>query len=358
MKDYLPFLKKLLSAPGLSGHENPVRKLIIDEWSSITDEIQINTLGSLYGYCKGNAKEPRQKVLLAAHMDAIGLMVTTIDNGFIHITEIGGIDPRVLPGQPVIIHASGGNQGQEDLPGVIIQPPDYLLPPERNSETVGLEYLLVDTGLPANETTKKVLPGDLVSFAQEPIEMSKHILAGHSLDNRASVAALTICLDILVNRSHSWDVWAVATVQEEETLGGALTSAYEIQPDLAVAIDVTFGKGPGDSDNETYPLGKGLTLGWGPNIHPGLHDAIKELADHFEIPYKTEPMPHHSGTDAIALQIARAGIPTMVISIPLRYMHTPVEVVSMKDIDRAGRLLAEFVSSLTPDYLDKIKLNN
>jgi putative aminopeptidase FrvX len=204
---------------------------------------------------------------------------------------------------------------------------------------------------------RKVRVGDLVSFAQEPIEMGDQILAGHTLDNRASVVALTYCLDELMHREHAWDVWAVATAQEEETLGGALTSAFELQPALAVAIDVTFAKGPGTPDYESYPLGKGFTLGWGPNIHPGLHRAFKETADQLELPYVLEPLPRHSGTDAYALQVARAGIPTMVISIPLRYMHTPVEVISMKDIQRVGRLLAEFVCTLRSDFMQTLKFD-
>jgi endoglucanase len=216
--------------------------------------------------------------------------------------------------------------------------------------------LLVDTGLLPQAVARKVQIGDLVTFAQEPIEMGDEILAGHSLDNRASVVALTYCLDELNNRSHAWDVWAVATAQEEETLGGAATSAFEIQPALAIAIDVTFAKGNGDPDHLTYPMGKGVTLGWGPNIHPGLHRAIKKIADQLELPFTLEPMPAHSGTDAMALQVARSGIPTMVISIPIRYMHTPVEMVSMKDILRAGRLIAEFICSLDDDFMQMLKL--
>jgi endoglucanase len=125
---------------------------------------------------------------------------------------------------------------------------------------------------------------------------------------------------------------------------------------LAVAIDVTFAKGPGTPDHEAHPLGKGITLGWGPNIHPGMHRAFKKTADYLELPYTLEPLPRHSGTDGYALQVARAGIPTMVVSIPLRYMHTPVEVVSMKDILRTGRLLAEFVCSLDEAFLPSLKL--
>ncbi|MCJ7703251.1 MAG: M20/M25/M40 family metallo-hydrolase, partial [Anaerolineales bacterium] len=198
----------------------------------------------------------------------------------------------------------------------------------------------------------------LISFAQEPVELGDDVLAGHTLDNRVSVVALTYCLDELKNRAHAWDVWVVATTQEEETLGGALTSAYQLDPSLGVAIDVTFAKGPGTPEHETFSLGKGVTLGWGPNIHPGMHRSCKKSADQLEIPYRLEPIPRHSGTDAFALQIARAGIPTMVLGIPLRYMHTPVEVVSMKDVRRAGRLLAEFVCKLDEKFLDELTFDD
>lgn len=191
-----------------------------------------------------------------------------------------------------------------------------------------------------------------MSFAQEALELGEETLAGHSLDNRASVAAVTHCLELLQGRSHSWDVWAVASVQEEETLGGALTSAFQLQPELAVAIDVTFARSPGANDYRTFPLGEGPTLGWGPNIHPFLHKRFKELAEQLEIPHAVEVMPRHSGTDAYALQVAAAGLPAMVVSIPLRYMHTPVELVMLKDIRRAGRLLAEFIARLEPDTME------
>jgi endoglucanase len=351
MTDYLPFLKELITAPGLSGHEGPVKTLIENAWEPITDELYTSRLGSLHGLLEGNLPEPRPGILLATHMDAIGLMVTGISEGFLRITEIGGIDHRVLPGQLVTVHA------REELPGVVIQPPAFLLPPDSGNGPVLLEDLLIDIGLMPREVARKVRVGDLVSFAQEPIELGDQLLAGHTLDNRASVTALTYCLDELKNRTHAWDVWAVATVQEEETFGGAFTSAHSLDPDLAVAIDVTFASGPGAPDHETYEMGKGVTLGWGPNIHPGLHRAFKKIIDQLEIPYELEPQPRHSGTDAYAMQVSRAGIPTMVVSIPLRYMHTPVEVVSMKDIRRTGRLLAEFVCSLHENFMNELKVD-
>lgn len=351
MTDILPFLKELIAAPGLSGHEGSVRTIIERAWAPLTDELHCSRLGSLHGLHTGTGSQPRPSILLATHMDAIGLMVSQVVDGLLHLTEIGGIDPRVLPGQLVTVH------GREDLPGVVIQPPAHLLPPEIGSGPVPLKHLLVDTGLLPAEVGRKVRVGDLVSFAQEPTELGDQIVAGHTLDNRVSVTALTACLDELQGRIHTWDVWAVATTQEEETMGGALTSAFELNPDLAVAIDVTFAKGPGTPETQAYPLGKGVTLGWGPNIHPGLHQAFKKIADRLELPYQMEPLPRHSGTDAYALQVARAGIPTMVVSIPIRYMHTPVEIVSMKDITRAGRLLAEFVCFLDDSFLPSLKFD-
>jgi endoglucanase len=285
-------------------------------------------------------------------MDAIGLMVTSIVDGFLRVTEIGGLDARVLPGQLVTVH------GRQNLPGVIVQPPAHLLPQEAGDGAVALKYLLVDTGLKPRQVDRQVRIGDLISFAQEPTELTGDTLAGKSLDNRASVAALSLCLDHLQKRSHDWDVWVVATSQEEETFGGAKTSAFQLRPQLAVAVDVTWGKSPGSPEPKTFPLGKGPTLGWGPNIHPGLHKSFKELADQLEIPHAIEVMPRHSGTEAFALQVAAEGIPTMVVTIPLRYMHTPVELVNLKDIRRTALLLSEFITHLDVDYMDKLTLDD
>jgi tetrahedral aminopeptidase len=348
MTEILPFLKTLISAPGLSGHEAPVRRLIEDAWRPLTDELHVSRLGSLHGLRRGSATEPRPGLLLAAHMDAIGLMVTGVVDGFLRVTEIGGLDPRVLPGQLVTVH------GRQELPGLLVQPPAHLLPPDVGDETVPISYLLVDVGLRPRQVEGLVRPGDLVSYAQPPLELSGDYLVGHSLDNRASVAAVTQCLMELQNRQLQWDLWAVATTQEEETLGGALTSAFQLRPALAVAIDVTFASSPGSSGHRTFPLGKGITLGTGANIHPKMYDAFKDLADRLEIPYKPEFMPRYSGTDAIGLQITAEGIPTMVLSIPLRYMHTPVEMISLKDIARAGRLLAEFAAALDEKFMEKL----
>jgi len=348
MNDLVDLLKKMLTAPGLSGFESPIREIIREAWQPLTDELSVSKIGSLHGFKEGQGVSPRKRVLISAHMDAIGMMVTHIQDGFIRITEIGGIDHRILPGQPVVVH------GREDLPGVVVQPPGFLLPDSVSDGPVEMKYLLVDVGLPPEEVLEKVRIGDTVSYAQEPLELTGEALAGHTLDNRVSVAATTLCLEALQNRNHNWDVWAVASAQEEETLGGALTSPFEIRPDIAIVIDVCFAKGPGSSDWQSLPFGEGVGLGYGPNIHPALFDAFEKKAKALEIPYHRDLMPKMSGTDAMAVQIVAEGIPCAVLGIPLRYMHTPVETVSLKDIRRAGRLMAAFIADLDDTTLDKI----
>jgi len=343
----------MISTSGLSGYEAPIAELIAKEWTPLADEVTRSRLGSVHGFKRGSgAAKPRPSVLIATHMDAIGLMVSRIDGEFLHITSLGGIDPRVLPGTPVTVHAS---QSRTNLPGVIAMPPAHLLPEDKNSGVISIPYLLVDTGLTARELAKHVHVGDLISFATPPVELGEGLLSGHSIDNRASVAALTLCLQALKNSAHVWDVWAVATTQEEVGGLGAETSTFALRPTIAIAVDVTFASGPGASGYETFALGKGLTLGIGPTIHPFLYQRMKEVAQRIEIPAQDEPMPAYSGTDGDALQLTAEGIPTMVLSIPERYMHTPVEVVAMKDIQRAGRLLAEFIASLEEDFMSKMK---
>ena len=354
MSDILPFLKSLISVSGLSGDETPAADLIKKQWTPLVDEISQSALASVHGLKRGTLKKngsSTPSVMIATHMDAIGMMVVRIVDGFIYITNVGGIDARVLPGTPVTVHASGT---KEELYGVIAMPPANLLPDGEGSGVVAMKYLVVDTGLTPGEVTKRVRVGDRISFGTEPVEMSGGTISGHTLDNRASVAALTICLEELQSKSHSWDVLATATVQEETSFGGAYTSGFQLRPTIAVVVDMTFGTGAGASGYQTFPLGKGVTLGIGPSIHPFLYKRFKEVAERVEIPVSDDLMPEYSSTDADALQLIAEGIPTMVVSIPQRYMHTAVELVAMKDVHRAGRLLAEFIASLEADFMERI----
>ncbi len=348
MTDNLAFLKTLISAAGLSAHEGPVLRLIQDLWKPLVDEVSLSRLGSLHALKRGQAKGKHPAIMIATHMDAIGLIVTRVIDGLLKVDQVGGVDPRILPGTPVLVH------GRRDLPGVVVLPPEFTLPPSAREQAIGLRHLLVDVGQTAARTAQLVRVGDLVSFDTGPVELAGDTLSGHSLDNRASIGALTVCLEELQHKSHEWDVWAVATVQEEETFAGATTSAFALNPQIAVVIDVTHAKGPGADGWETFSLGKGPTLGWGPNLHPFLYRQFEDLAKRLEIPVVMEPSTSHSGTDAFAIQVAREGIPTMLLGIPLRYMHTAVELIAIKDMQRAGRLLAEFILGLRSDFASTI----
>lgn len=341
-------LQTLLGIPGPSGHEGAIADYLTRLWESLADEVRRSPLGSVHALKRGQGPEPRSKVLFAAHMDTIGLIVSQIEGEFLRVQPIGGLDPRVLPGQPVVV------QGREAVPGLLVAPPDALLPPDLRGKPVPVEHLLVDTGLPARRLRRLVQVGDAITFGTAPTPLDGDLLRGPGLDNRTSVAVLTGVLEELQERPHLWDAVFVATVQEEETLGGATTSAFAERPRIAVAVDVTFATGPGVGEEKGFPLGEGITLGWGPNIHPALHRRFKALAEALEIPHHVEYLPTHSGTDAMALQVVAEGVPSMVVSIPLRYMHTPVEVVSLKDVRRAARLLAEFVAALDETVEDEL----
>jgi endoglucanase len=289
--------------------------------------------------------------MIAAHMDAIGMRVSSMVDGFLRLTKVGSVDVRVLPGAEVTVHATGS---QAELPAVVVMPPTRFLPESAGDGFPAIEYLLADTGLPPREVERQVRIGDLVSFANEPLELAGGVVSGHTIDNRASIAALTVCLEELQNRSHAWDVWAVATVQEEVSFLGAYTSAFALRPQIAVVMDTTFAKGPGASGWQTFPMGKGVGLCIGPNMHPFLHRKLKEVAERLEIPWFLDVTPTDSGTDAFAVQVTAEGIPTALVELAIRYMHTPVEAVAVKDIECAGHLLAEFIASLEADFVDTI----
>jgi len=340
----IPILKRLCEVPGLPGHEGPVRDLVRELWTPLVDELREGGLGSLIGLRLGSGPEPRPRLMLAAHMDEIGLRVTGIEKGFLRITRVGGTDLRVLPGTEVVVH------GREDLAGVVGMRPPHVMPRDQRKKPVPWEELFVDVGLPEERVRELVRVGDPVSFRRELVELKGGLVAGKALDNRASVAAVTLALDRLSRVEHAWDVAVVATVQEEVGLYGAATSAYGVEPDLAVAVDVTFARQAGLTDDLAFPLGEGPAIGVGPNFHPQVVERLKAAAEAHEIPYHIEPIPGRSGTDAWAIQVAREGVPTGLVSIPVRYMHQPVETAAVKDVERAGRLLAALVASLEADF--------
>jgi endoglucanase len=345
--DLSALLKRLSEAHGISGYEAPVRDIVREEFAKYTHAVRVTKMGSVVGIRNGSGPEPHRKVMLSAHMDEIGVMVTGIEKGFLRIDDVSGSDERVMLGQEVIVH------GRRELPGIVGSRPPHVLPPETRDQVIPFKELFVDVGLPEAQVRRLVRVGDLVSIRCEARELKNGLFTGKAMDDRASVAAVAVCLETLASKQHQWDVLGVASVQEETTFLGAATSAWGLQPDVAIAIDVTFGEQNGVS-NGTVGLGKGPAIGIGPNFHPKLVEAIADTAKKIEMPYQMEPTPGHSGTDAWPIQVAREGIPTILLSIPLRYMHTPVETVSIKDVERTGRLMAEFITSLNDELLGKL----
>jgi endoglucanase len=358
--DARELLKRFAEMPGPSGMEWRVADVVEESWGPFVDEVDRDRLGSVLATKFGEASEPRPSLLLAAHLDEIGLMVKQIlpgpsdsgRSGFIRATRVGGVDVRHLYGQTVIVHGSAA-EGHE-LVGVVGSLPPRMLPEEKRSRAYSLDDLVVDVGLPYQQLLERVSVGDFISFRQPLRDLLNKRVTGKALDNRASLAAVTVCLEYLENRRHDWDVVAVATAQEETRLLGAFTSAYARQPDAAIAIDVTFGKGPGATDDLTYELGGGPAIGLGPNFHPGMVEGLKETAKSLEMKVHDDPQARPGGTDAYAIQIARQGIPTGLVSVPLRYMHTMVESVAMADVRRTGRLLGEFICRLDGESLPNL----
>ena len=346
--EVIPLLKQFSEAEGMSGFEGPVRELVRQTWEPLVDEMHEGKLGSLIALKKGVGPEPRPKLMLAAHMDEVGLMVTGIEEGFLRITRIGGTDRRVLLGLEVMVH------GHRDLPGVVATRPPHVLSKEERQKTVPFDKIFVDVGLPEEEVQDLISIGDLISIRREASELKNRRLAGKALDDRACVAAISLALERLNRVEHAWDVFAVATAQEETGLKGALTSAYGVAPDLAIALDVTFAEQPGVEKSGTLPLGEGPSIAVGPNFHPKLVERLREVAKDQEIPYHVDPISGRSGTDAWAIQVTREGVPTALVSIPLRYMHQPVETLAAEDVERAGRLLAAFVAESEVGLLDEI----
>ena len=336
------FLKRISQASGVSGAESEVAGIVAEAFGKLATQVQTDALGNVIAWKEGeglpSGEHPR--IMLAGHMDEIGLMVTKVDGAFLRFTTVGGFDARTLLGQEVTVH------GRRQLAGTIGCRPPHVLAPSDNEKVVPIDQLFIDVGLDAASLAEAVAVGDVVTIRRDAVELGRGYMAGKGFDDRASVAAIALCLELLGNRRHSWDVYAVATTQEEVGLRGATTSAYGVAPQAAIALDVTFGSQPGVPEAQTSAMGGGPCIGFGANFHPLLHERLVATAKAHEIPYQIEPTPGHSGTDAWAIQVTREGVPTGLVSIPLRYMHTPVETVDTRDIERTGRLLAAFISEL------------
>ena len=336
-------LRSLTESSGISGDEFEAAEVIRKFFSQYSDEAYIDKFNNVYGVKKG--AKSNGKIMFASHLDQIGLMVNKIDkNGFIYFVPIGGHDPRVLLGQNVEI------QGKEKIKGIIGSVPPHLQKPKDRKKVTPLDDLYIDTGLKADFIKENVSIGDSIIFDTSCVKLKDDCYASQAMDNRAGVLVLIEVLKVLNNLKHNWDVYMVGTCQEEVGVRGAAMSAYEIKPNVGVVIDVTFGFSPGSNKYEVVKLGNGGTIAMGPNFHPGLTDKIKKLADRWEIKYQETFIPRPGGTDAYSFQISGEGVPVIQMGIPLRYMHTTVETLNLKDIKRMAKILALFVSEVDKYY--------
>jgi len=330
-------LSKLTLATGVA-YSGEVLEIIRQELCGYEVEARTEQDGSVIGHIPG---EKNIGVMLACHVDEIGFMVSSIDDaGRISFSGIGGVDVRILPGQEVIVH------GKKKLRGYIGAKPPHLMTKEERKKVLPMEKLFVDVGLECAEVKELVRIGDCISFVGAYKKLQGDLRSVKSLDNRASVACGLLAFKELVRSVPACNLYFVATSQEEYTGLGARIHSYRLPIHYAITVDVTFGEYPTLKDYQYFPLNKGPVIGRGATIPEKFYDLLVKTAEELEIPYQIEPLPTYTGTDADAIAFNREGIPTCVIGIPIRYMHTPVEVVSLKDIIRAKELIVGAIRRL------------
>jgi len=345
LMDAKDLLSKLIELPGISGNEDQVSREIMNAFRPYCDEVTRDKFYNVYGKKKGSSVDGKPRIMLAAHMDEIGLMVKKIEKGgFIRFTNVGGVDQRILLSQEVLVH------GKETLFGVIGAKPPHLQANDDNSKAIKMEDMAIDVGLPEDEVRKLVNVGDLITFKSPLISMEGELVNGKSLDDRASVVVLYQTMQELDRLKFYGEVYFVATVQEEVGTRGAIISTYELDPDIGIAIDVTHADTPDSSREDTFPIDKGPAIAIGPNLHPKLTQRLMDIAKENNVEFQIEVEPGPTGTDARSMQISRAGVPTVLLGLPLRYMHTTVECMSMNTIKKSAKLLALFIASIGEEW--------
>jgi putative aminopeptidase FrvX len=339
-----PVLRGLLTTAGPSGYEEAPAAV----WRRAAEafaHVSGDTMGSQVARVAGRAGGPLLAVV--GHIDEIGLIVTHVDDeGFLHFTGVGGWDTQILVGQRVELQTRGGR-----VAGVIGKKPIHLLREDDRKKVAEIRDLHIDVGArDGDEARSLVRIGDVAVIAGEPVELPNGRVTSRSLDNRlGAFVALEAARLVAEAGGAPGDVAAVATVQEEVTLAGARTATYALDPAVAIAVDVTHATdAPGIDKRELgpSPLGAGAVISRGSTVHPRVFELLHEAAEDEEIPFEVEASSRSTGTDADAIHISRRGVPTGVVSIPLRYMHSPVEVVQLDDVEACARLIAAFARRL------------
>lgn len=325
---------------GVSGDEFKVAKIAAKLLEPYVDRVETDKLGNVSGYLSCG-KKGAKTLMLDAHLDQIGFLVTEVtEDGFCRFMGMG-VDPRMLPGSELTVLAKDG-----PLLGIVAATPPHLQSPGDNKKSVPIDELWLDLGMGGGRAQKLVSVGDYIAFAPNMIELQNGKLCGKSMDDRACFVCILHALELL--KGHDFDVDLIIVGSTKEELGGhgARARAYADMPDYAIAIDVTHAK-TADSTlaDRVFSMGGGAVVGYGINSNPAFAQMIVETARAKKIPCQTEAIPSASGTNAWSIQVVETGIKTAVLSLPLKYMHSPVEVLDMTDVKNVGRLLAEFILS-------------
>ncbi len=343
--DNLDFLDRLLNAPSPSGYERPVQDVVRQFATPFADEIRTDWLGNVIAAINPGGF-PR--IMLAGHCDQIGLIVKFIDDrGFVWVETIGGWDTQMLVGQQMLVW---GRQGA--VPGVIGKKPIHLLTPDDRKKVPEIKDLWIDIGASTRAEAEAVVAvGDCVTFRLGRQELKNGLACAPAMDNKVGAWTVFSALQRVAKANPQAAVFAVSTVQEEIGLRGAQTSAFSIDPQLAIAVDVTHATDCPTLEPKQFgdiKLGAGPVLYRGPNVNPTMHRRLTELAGEASIPTQVGALGRSASNDANSIQISRGGIATAIVAIPNRYMHSPVEMVSLSDLDHAAELIARFCRDLTP----------
>jgi len=345
-------LMELSNAGGISGFEYSVTPLIEKMLSEYCEEVRKDALGNVIGYIKSE-DENAPTVMIEAHTDGIGLMVKDIeDKGFITFVTIGGVDARILPACEVVVC------GKEDLFGVIGAKAPHLMSEEDRNSAVKIEDMAIDVGLPCEEVRKIVTPGDMIYFKTEAVGLLDKKISGKYLDDRAGIIALIMSLKELKNKKFPFNLAVLCATQEEVGLRGAKTGTYNVDPICAIVVDVCHGTTPDSGNASTFKIGTGTVITCGPNINRKLFEIAKSVAEKENIKYSVEVEGGHTGTDSWVVQTTKDGVATLLLSIPLRYMHTTVETLDMRDVEETAKLISNVLLNIKPEEFSLCTLKN
>lgn len=328
-------LFELCSADGVSGDELSAANIACTELKKLTDSVYVDGFGNVFASIDNKKKKT---VLLDAHIDQVGFIVTYItEDGFLKFSPVGGIDKRLLPAQRVEINTVNGK-----ISGVITSVPPHLS--TDSDKAPSYDDLYIDAGLSGDEAKKLIPLGSRVLFSGEPIELLGDRISSKALDDRAGVAVILHALE-LAGKLSEYNINIAFSCQEETGESGAKMLSFRADCDLAIAVDVSFAFAKGESKIKCGEMGKGPMIGISPSLSKAFSDSLIKIAEEKKIPYQLEVMGGETGTDADAIGVSKGGVKTVTVSIPLKYMHTPVEVVELSDIENTALLISEFLKS-------------